>query len=186
MFQSTVFKFLSLGLILLLSACGGAQAAGDEGETSDVKFVKVEEVKQADEPVVESPQTETVAEPVAVVEEAAEVIETEPVAESVVEAPQADSPVEEEAEVAETTTGETVVEEEVLEAVADETMTEAAAAEETALTEAPSLEQQALLNQLNVLGQPPELLNEVWLNSEPVKLADLHGKVVIVEFWTFG
>ena len=47
-------------------------------------------------------------------------------------------------------------------------------------------EQQALLASLDVVGQPPELFNETWLNSEPLKLADLHGKVVIVEFWTFG
>ena len=47
-------------------------------------------------------------------------------------------------------------------------------------------QQQALLASLNVVGKPPELFNETWLNSEPLKLADLHGKVVIVEFWTFG
>ena len=50
----------------------------------------------------------------------------------------------------------------------------------------PSPEQQELLAGLSVLGQPPELHNEVWLNSEPLKLAELHGKVVIVEFWTYG
>ncbi|MFB3062535.1 MAG: redoxin domain-containing protein [Candidatus Binatia bacterium] len=32
----------------------------------------------------------------------------------------------------------------------------------------------------------PELTNEVWLNSEPQRLAELKGKVVLVEFWTFG
>ncbi|MCB0166846.1 MAG: redoxin domain-containing protein [Anaerolineae bacterium] len=51
---------------------------------------------------------------------------------------------------------------------------------------APTAEQLQLLADLNVKGVPPELFNEVWLNSEPLKLADLHGKVVIVEFWTFG
>lgn len=50
----------------------------------------------------------------------------------------------------------------------------------------PTAEQQALLATLENRGVPPELHNEVWLNSEPLKLADLHGKVVIVEFWTFG
>jgi len=25
-----------------------------------------------------------------------------------------------------------------------------------------------------------------WLQSKPLKLSDLHGKVVIVHFWTFG
>ncbi len=32
----------------------------------------------------------------------------------------------------------------------------------------------------------PEIANESWLNSAPLRLADLRGKVVMVEFWTFG
>ena len=37
------------------------------------------------------------------------------------------------------------------------------------------------------VGSPaPELLNKTWINSEPLHLADLKGKVVMVEFWTFG
>ncbi len=32
----------------------------------------------------------------------------------------------------------------------------------------------------------PEINNETWLNSERLRLADLKGKVVMVEFWTFG
>lgn len=32
----------------------------------------------------------------------------------------------------------------------------------------------------------PEITNETWLNSMPLHLADLKGKVVMVEFWTFG
>lgn len=50
----------------------------------------------------------------------------------------------------------------------------------------PTPEQQTLLTSLPVKGTPPELFNEVWLNSSPLKLADLHGKVVLLEFWTFG
>jgi hypothetical protein len=50
----------------------------------------------------------------------------------------------------------------------------------------PTAAQRDLLASLAVVGQPPELFNEVWLNSEPLKLAELHGKVVIIEFWTFG
>ena len=32
----------------------------------------------------------------------------------------------------------------------------------------------------------PEIISLTWLNSEPLKMEDLRGKVVMVEFWTFG
>lgn len=32
----------------------------------------------------------------------------------------------------------------------------------------------------------PEISNDIWLNSEPLRMADLRGRVVMVEFWTFG
>ncbi len=41
---------------------------------------------------------------------------------------------------------------------------------------------------LPVIGPAPELHNETWLNTEGevLRLADLAGKVVLLEFWTFG
>lgn len=37
------------------------------------------------------------------------------------------------------------------------------------------------------LGPAPELTNTIWLNvDEPLRLADLHGRVVLLEMWTFG
>jgi thiol-disulfide isomerase/thioredoxin len=37
------------------------------------------------------------------------------------------------------------------------------------------------------LGLAPELTNDIWLNVDsPLRLADLRGKVVLVEMWTFG
>jgi thiol-disulfide isomerase/thioredoxin len=42
------------------------------------------------------------------------------------------------------------------------------------------------LPELHNWGPAPELTNAEWLNSPPLRLADLRGKVVLVEFWTFG
>jgi thiol-disulfide isomerase/thioredoxin len=32
----------------------------------------------------------------------------------------------------------------------------------------------------------PEITGQTWINTDPLRLADLKGKVVMVEFWTFG
>ena len=43
------------------------------------------------------------------------------------------------------------------------------------------------LTSLPDFGPAPELTNNTWLNVDaPLRLADLRGKVVIVEMWTFG
>ena len=40
---------------------------------------------------------------------------------------------------------------------------------------------------LNNYGPAPELTNAVWLNiDKPLRFADLRGKVVLIDFWTFG
>ena len=46
--------------------------------------------------------------------------------------------------------------------------------------------EQQLLASLPNRGAAPELFNETWLNSPPLKLAELRGKVVLIKFWTFG
>ena len=37
------------------------------------------------------------------------------------------------------------------------------------------------------LGVAPELTNDTWLNVDsPLRLANLRGKVVLIDMWTFG
>jgi hypothetical protein len=41
--------------------------------------------------------------------------------------------------------------------------------------------------QLASIGAPaPEIAGEHWINSAPLTLAGLRGRVVLVEFWTYG
>ncbi len=40
---------------------------------------------------------------------------------------------------------------------------------------------------LQSLGPAPELENQVWINSDQaLRLAQLRGKVVLLEMWTYG
>ena len=90
--------------------------------------------------------------------------------------------------IAETRAEQASAKEEEMAAASEEAQGQTAAAEETdaALLPGPTAQQQTLLDKLRPQGEAPELLNEVWLNSEPLKLADLRGQVVLVEFWTYG
>lgn len=46
---------------------------------------------------------------------------------------------------------------------------------------------QAIKSDLEDLGPAPEIKNDVWLNIDsPLRLAELAGKVVLLEMWTFG
>jgi hypothetical protein len=48
---------------------------------------------------------------------------------------------------------------------------------------------QRVVASLPDLGEAPELTNTVWLNTpgnQPLRLAALRGKVVLLDFWTFG
>jgi thiol-disulfide isomerase/thioredoxin len=51
----------------------------------------------------------------------------------------------------------------------------------------PTIEVARYRSDLPDLGPAPELNNEVWLNTDrPVRLADVRGKVVVLDMWTFG
>jgi len=40
--------------------------------------------------------------------------------------------------------------------------------------------------QVRVGQAAPEITGGPWINSEPLSLAGLRGRVVMVEFWTYG
>ena len=43
------------------------------------------------------------------------------------------------------------------------------------------------VGEVSRLGAPaPEVAGERWINSEPLTTLGLRGRVVLVEFWTFG
>ncbi|MCB0154560.1 MAG: hypothetical protein KDF65_07170 [Anaerolineae bacterium] len=158
------------GLIYLLAACGGGGAAMSRPESA----VAPAPAAEGAEPVT----VEVEAPPVEAEEMTEEAVNPDAMAE---EAGAMEPKVEAETAPEQAPAAEGMAEAELM--VEDET-----ALAEVAAETMPSLspEQMQILNGLDDLGQPPELNNEVWLNSDPLKLANLHGKVVLVEFWTFG
>jgi hypothetical protein len=61
------------------------------------------------------------------------------------------------------------------------------ATESNSVTEPTSTPKTNSVSSLPDLGPAPELTNETWLNVDaPLRLADLRGKVVAIDMWTFG
>ncbi len=57
----------------------------------------------------------------------------------------------------------------------------------TAATSTESVTKSTSSASLPDLGPAPELTNNTWLNVDsPLRLADLRGKVVAIDMWTFG
>jgi hypothetical protein len=193
MLKSFYLGGLGLGLVFLLAACGAvpvdsspAPVEEQAPPAAEVTQPEMEDAPLAGEKTVVEEKMVPTDEPVAeLVEESTEemAVPDEPaMAEAVKEEP---APVEAELMPEEVATAEPV-EAPTAEAMAQPAAAEKMAEEVTAGQAGPTAEQQQLLASLTVKGAPPELFNEVWLNSDPLKLADLRGKVVIVEFWTFG
>lgn len=165
--KKSIYIFATSGLMLLLAACGAAETA-----TVQNNFVTATST-------VSPPDTST-PEP-AMTEET--MVTEKPMAteEIVVKEPTATTEVMPTEEMA-------VPTEEVAEAATEEMMAgdKEEMAEQVNNMPQPTEAQQQLLSSLPVVGTPPELNNEIWLNSDPLQLADLRGNVVIVEFWTYG
>jgi thiol-disulfide isomerase/thioredoxin len=178
MLKLTHVKFLAVGSMLLLAACSGAQA-------SPVEEAPVEaEVVQPDKAEMTAKTDETMQETEAVVEEPVTVIEDDAMEETAAEETMAETKTNKKDTMTEeiVSTEAEVASEEAMAASEEEAMPVA----EIVADQGPTEAQQQLLASLPAKGVPPELTNEVWLNADPTKLADLHGKVVLVEFWTFG
>ena len=63
----------------------------------------------------------------------------------------------------------------------------AGSAENLPMNEGESTRKEEKLPKLDDLGLAPDLYNEIWLNTEtPLRLADLRGKVILLDMWTFG
>ena len=54
--------------------------------------------------------------------------------------------------------------------------------EPTATSESP----EPFRSKLPILQAAPNITNETWINTEPLTLEGLRGKVVLIEFWTYG
>lgn len=202
MLKSYSFNFFAFGLVLLLSACSSAEASqpAPVKESLPVEAAPLIQTQAENMPVQTVAPTNEMAEKPAVEQEAEAMGEkpamadekaatnTEAMAEETTTKVEENAPVVEEAEAI------AKVEEMAPDMNDNEAMAEAAPVMEeepmppakTMTQTGPTEAQAQLLASLDNQGQPPELFNKVWLNSEPLKLADLHGKVVIVEFWTFG
>lgn len=188
MLKSNLMKLLTLGLVMLLSACGSAEAS----QPAPVKEALPVEAAPLIQTQAENMPVETVIPDNEMVEKSA--VEQEP--ESMVEKPALAGESAAKAEESAPVTKEAATMAKVEETAPNMKETEAMAApvkkeetiqqSETMLKTGPTEAQAQLLASLDNQGMPPELFNKVWLNSDPLKLADLHGKVVIVEFWTFG
>ncbi len=165
--KPALLKYVTVGLSLLLTACSGA-AAGQPAPAETVLPAAEAEVKTTP---VQTPAQSEMAQKSA----PAQVTQKPAARETPARAAGDSAQVEPEAPL-----------EKPL-AKVEETGPAPAASQDTGLTESgPTPAQAQLLAGLGSRGQAPELNNEIWLNSDPLKLAHLHGKVVLLEFWTFG
>lgn len=159
-------QFLSIGtlliaLLLAVTACSSPATTGSS--SSEVEPAAV--VEQEEPAVAEAEEAE-------MAEEKAEEM-AEETAEEMVEAETGPSP----AEIAQ------------MERAAAATIrdNERAGNREVEEGEVVDDEVRSLASFLPDLGEAPEINNgEPWINSEPLTLEDLEGKVVLIEFWTYS
>jgi outer membrane biosynthesis protein TonB len=164
--KRSIYVIAVTGLMLLLAACGTTETATVQSDFATATSA----ANQPNTPTPEPPMKE----------EMAATEESMANEETVAKEPTATTEIMPTEEMAEPT-------EEVMEAPTEEAMAEdkEEMAEQMDMPQ-PTEAQQQLLTSLPIVGTPPELNNEVWLNSDPLQLADLRGNVVIVEFWTYG
>jgi hypothetical protein len=170
--------WLALSLMLFVSACGVPDASPQAAATVQESPTEVTQPGPSATPTAAEPLEDALAENILPKTPTASVV----VAPTDVESASMQTPAAS-VEITPTEVENTPAKESVADVDAT---SEGMGSEKAEANQGPSEEQLRLLASFKSQGAAPELLNEVWLNSEPLRLADLRGKVVLVEFWTFG
>lgn len=180
-------QLISIGTVLIVLLLALAACASPDAPAADTSAA----VSESTEPEAEMAESEAEAEMAESDEEMEEAMMEEKADEVSSEmAEEAEAEMAEEAsdEVVEET-GPTAQEVAQMERAAAGTIrdNERAGNRQVGEDESAAEEIRSLASFLPNLGEAPEVINgEPWINSDPLTLEELEGKVVVIEFWTYS